>query len=198
MFSDCDLLLDGANVVAAVEDVDVEVFRGARREQAQLVHRLPAVADDRHVGRARRPRSCSPVQTWLELSVDLALVLNPAVERNDDRFFGMLDLEGRAVGLPAVRLLALEAVDDLLPEQAVLVVDAVAVARHAERRQRFQEAGCQPAQAAVAQAGVGLALQHLVEADAEAGQHLAAAAPPTRRLRQVVAQQRPIRNSIER
>ena len=45
-----DLLLDGANVIAPVEDLDVEVFRGAGREQAQPVHRLPQVADDRHVG----------------------------------------------------------------------------------------------------------------------------------------------------
>ena len=86
----------------------------------------------------------------------------------------MLDLERSAVGLPAVGLLALEAVDDLLLEQAVLVIDAVAVAGHAQRGQGFQEARGQTAEAAVAQPGVGFAVEHIVEVDAEPRQHLAA------------------------
>ena len=86
----------------------------------------------------------------------------------------MLDLEGSAVGLPAVRLLTLKAVDDLLPEQAEFVIDAVAEARHSERRHGLQKAGRQAPQAAVPQPGVDLALHHIVEADPKAGQHLAA------------------------
>ncbi len=45
-----DLLLDRTNVIAAIEDLDVEVFRGARGEQPQPVHGLAEIADDRHVG----------------------------------------------------------------------------------------------------------------------------------------------------
>ena len=114
------------------------------------------------------------VQVCCRLSFDVALAFDSAVERDVDRFFGMLNLERSAVGLPAVGFLALEAVEDLLAEQAVLVIDAVAEAGHAEGGQRFQEARRQTTQAAIAQAGIGLAVQHLVEADAEAGQHLAA------------------------
>ena len=102
----------------------------------------------------------------------------------------MLDLEGSAVGLPAVRLLALEAVEDLLPEQAVFVVDAVAEARHSERRHGLQKTGRQASQAAVPQAGVDLALHHIVEADTKAGQHLATQLLQAQ-VGQVVAQQAP-------
>ena len=90
-----------------------------------------------------------------------------------DGFFGMLDLEGSAVCLPAVGLLALEAVDDFLAEEAVLVIDAVAEAGHVRGGQGFQEAGRQSAQAAVAESGVGFAFQHFVEADFDSGEHLA-------------------------
>ncbi len=46
-----DLLLDGAAVVALVEELQVEVARRARRPQAQRVHRVGAVADDERVVR---------------------------------------------------------------------------------------------------------------------------------------------------
>ena len=58
--------------------------------------------------------------------------LNLTVQRNVDRFFEMLNLEGRAIDLPPVGLLALETVENFLPEQAVLVIDAVTEAGHAE------------------------------------------------------------------
>ncbi len=108
----------------------------------------------------------------------------------------MLDLERGSVGLPAVRLLALEAVEDLLLEQSVFVIDAVTEAGHAEGGQRFQEAGRQTPQAAVAQAGIVLAVEHFVEADAEAGQHLAAHVLHAQ-VRQVIAQ-RPAHQKFHR
>ncbi len=85
----------------------------------------------------------------------------------------MLDLEGSAVGLPAVRLLALEAVEDLLFEQSEFVVDAIAVARHSERCHGFLKTCSQTPQATIPQAGIDLAFHHIVEADTKAGQHLA-------------------------
>ena len=63
---------------------------------------------------------------------------------------------------PVVGLLDLVAVADLLTEHAVLVPQPVADRRDLERRQRVEETGGQPAQAAVAQPGVGLRLQKLV------------------------------------
>src|SRR6266702_7451014 len=57
---------------------------------------------------------------------------------------------------PVIRRLDLLAVDNLLTEHAVFVTDAVAEARNAERRHRIEEAGRQPAEAAVAERGVRL------------------------------------------
>ena len=181
-----DLLLDGANVVAAVEDLDVEVFRSTRREQPQPVHGLAEIADDRHVCRYA-DHDLLRIPNLFQAVFHFARPVDLAVQRDVDRFFRMLDLEWSAVGLPAVRLLALEAVEDLLPEQAVFVIDAVSEAGHTERRQRLQKARRQPAQAAVAEASVILALQHLIQADAEAGQHFAAHVFDAQ-VRQVVAQ----------
>ncbi len=130
------------------------------------VDRLPEVADDGHVGgNAQHDLVVDP--GLLQVAVGVALGIDAAVHGNADGFFGMLDLERRAIGLPAIRLLALEAVDDLLLEQAELVVDAVAVTGHAERGQRFQKAGGQTSQAAVAESGIGFAVENVVEADAE-------------------------------
>jgi hypothetical protein len=41
------------------------------------------------------------------------------------------------------------------------------------RRHRIEEAGRQPPEAAIAQAGVGFALKNVVEIDAESGEHFA-------------------------
>ena len=112
-----DLLFHGFEVIAAVEDVDVEIFGGARGEQAQPIHGLAEVADDRHVG--RNPEDDLVVDPGLlQIAVGVALGVDAAVHWDADRLFRMLDLEWRAIGFPAVGLLALEAVDDLLLEQA--------------------------------------------------------------------------------
>ena len=99
---------------------------------------------------------------------------DPSIQWNVDGLFGMLDLERSSVGLPAVRFLALEAVEDLLFKQAIFVIDTITEARHGQRRQRLQEASRQAAQTAVAQPGVALAVQDLVKTDAKARQHFAA------------------------
>ena len=60
-------------------------------------------------------------------------------------------------------MLDLAAFDDRLREHAVFVADAVAEGRQAQRGHRIQEARGQPAQAAVAQRGVGLVLLDVLE-----------------------------------
>ena len=67
----------------------------------------------------------------------------------------------------------LPAVLDHLAEQAVVVADAVAVGGDAERRHALHEAGGEPAEAAIAERGVGLELAQPVEVDAELAQRLA-------------------------
>src|SRR3954447_23142075 len=89
-----------------------------------------------------------------------------AVHRNDDGFIRALDIKRSAAGLPAIRLLVLVSVDDLLLEQAVLVVDAVPEAGHAERCELFEEAGSKASEAAVAQSGIEFSVEDFVEINA--------------------------------
>ena len=79
----------------------------------------------------------------------------------------MRELPRRAVGQPRVGLLDLRAVDEGLPEDAVLVADAVADGRDPHGRQRVDEAGGQPAEAAVAQARLDLGVAQGVQVDPE-------------------------------
>ena len=60
-------------------------------------------------------------------------------------------------------MLDLAAVDDRLREHAVFIAHAVAPRREFERCHRIEEAGGEPAEAAVAERGVGFALDELGE-----------------------------------
>ena len=86
------------------------------------------------------------------------------------------DREGRAcvdqpgLGLdPGVGLLALDAFGEVLPKEAVVVVEAHAVAGQPERGDGVEEARGEPAQAAVAERGLGLAVLHGGERGAVGG-----------------------------
>src|ERR1022692_4627504 len=90
-----NLLFDGADVISAIEDLNVEILRGAGAKQSQPVHGLSQVADDGHVrGYAHHDLRAKPA--LLQVRVRIAAGFNAAVQRNADRIFGMLDLEGRA------------------------------------------------------------------------------------------------------
>ncbi len=168
-----DLLFHGFHVVAGVEDLHVEVVRRPRGEEAEHVHRPAAVADDRIVvGHADQEPPVQPHRVVLAPAVHP--VLDAAVDGDQARLLGPLDRPGRREREPVVRLLRLLAVLDLLAEQAVLVVDAVAVAGHVERGQRIEEAGREPAQPAVAERGVALALFHVGEVGPEVSQRVPA------------------------
>ena len=152
-----DLVEHRAEELAAGELAEVEEVGRRRGPEPQRVDRLAAVADDRPVvGHAQQvdglPR---------DLADRPAFEPERAVERHlhglgRPRHFPRVGMEQ-----PVVGLLDLVAVADLLPEDAVLVPQAVADRRDLQRRQRVEEAGRQPAQAAVAQPGVGLRLQEL-------------------------------------
>ena len=83
------------------------------------------------------------------------------------RVLGVGDLPDVAAGQPVVRHLHLVAVHQLLAEQAVLVADGAAHGGQLQRGQGIQEAGGEPAQAAVAQAGLRLLLEHHRAVDAQ-------------------------------
>ena len=124
-----DLPFDRADVVAGVEDADVELVRRARGEEPQHVHGPPAVADDRHVVRhARSGSACRPIGDCSDRRASCC-VRDAAVHRDDARVSsGALDQPRRCRSQPVIGLLVLLAVHERLPEQAELVVDAVAEA----------------------------------------------------------------------
>ena len=105
-----------------------------------MLHRLAAVDDDLAVPRPRTT-CASGTET-----------VSP----------GRTTSHGSGRRQPRVRLLDLVAVREFLPEDAVVVPQAVADGRDLERRQRVDEARGQPAEPAVAQPGVRLRLQHLL------------------------------------
>ena len=79
---------------------------------------------------------------------------------------------GEPVASHGVGLLDLPAVDEGLPEDAVLVADAVADGRDPHGRQRVDEAGGEPAEAAVAQARLDLGVAQRVQVDPQTGHGL--------------------------
>src|SRR6202007_2933077 len=100
------------------------------REQPQVIDRPAAVAHDRNVGRhANDDPAVDPA--WHALAVTHA-----PVDRHTTRLIRALDLPGRAMGAPEVGLFFLIAVVNFLPEEAIVVINAVAIARHPESGQR--------------------------------------------------------------
>ena len=125
MFSRGDLLVDGAPVVAAVEDREIERLGRLGAPQAQRVGGVDAVAEDRRVvGHAIDHARRHPAHADAALLVGVALGV--AAELHVDGPLRPHHLPGIAEAQPLVGLLDLPAVDDLLLEDAELVADAVA------------------------------------------------------------------------
>ena len=141
-----------------------EVAVDLRVPEAQRVDRMVVVADDRHVVRHRHDRQRVLVDELQRAVLEL-LHIGIAVELDIDRLIRLAVLPGEAVLEPVVGDLDLVAVNDLLLKEAVLVADAAAVARQAVCCHRVDEAGREPAEAAVAEAGVRLLLVRLGEID---------------------------------
>jgi hypothetical protein len=111
-----------------------------------------------------------------------------AAEPHPAALVGLGNLPGPAALEPFVGDLHLPAALDQLVEDAELVADAVAHRRYLQAGQRLQEAGRQPAQAAVPQARLLLHRQDLLDiAHAEAAQGLAGGVADAQH-QQVVAQ----------
>ena len=197
-FSDDDLLLDRAVVVAAVEGGEVERLGRFRLPQPQRVRGVVAVAEDRRVVRHAVDDACSGTQRTRRRPCSSTLVLGVAAELHLLRPLRPRDLPRIAEAQPLVGALDLPAVDDLLMKDAELVADAVAERRDLQRRQRIDETGREPAEAAVAEARLVFLLQQLVEVQAELGDRLRALRRRCRGLRRLLPRCGPIRNSAER
>ena len=165
------LLLDGADVVAGVEHLEVELVGGAGAPQPHRRHRVVAVAHDgRVVGDAEHALAIDPADA--ESALPVGHHGGMAAELDGERELGAGDLPGIAEPEPLVGSLDLLAVADHLVEAAELVADAVPEGGEADGGHGVEEAGGEAPQAAVAEAGVDLDLEHLLEPDVEPGQRL--------------------------
>ncbi|MNM92764.1 hypothetical protein D3C81_1051080 [compost metagenome] len=182
-------LVHRAQVIAPVEGVEVERLGGLRAPQPQRVDRVDPVAEDRRVERHPHHRLGRHPAHAVAAPV-VGVVLGMPAEAHLHRPFGALNLPRIAVAQPGVGALHLHAVDDALVKDAVLVADAVAQRRNLQRGQRIHEAGRQPAQAAVAEAGFLLLREDVVEVQVERG-HGAAHRLHDAEVDEVVAQVRP-------
>src|SRR5208283_2291953 len=135
--------------VAGVEGVELEWIGRARRPQAQGVDVLAAPIDDRGVVANRLDRfgRLPDVPSALVVAVDH---IDPAAEANRVIVFEALELPRIAVGQPVFGSLLLPPSPDDLPEQAIVVSDAVAVRGDLEGRHAVHETGGETAKAAVA------------------------------------------------
>lgn len=152
-------------VVTGVEDLQVELVGGPGAPQPQRVDdAVPVSGDHVVVGDALDVPGGDPPGPLAALVVGVALGV-PA-EVHLDGTLGVRELPRVTEAEPRVGQLDLTVVDEGLAEDAVLVADAVSDARHVHRRQRVDEAGRQPAEAAVAETRLDLLGHEGVDVDA--------------------------------
>ena len=163
-------LLHGLGVLAAVEVQHVDLRHGLGGPGAQEVDLGAVVAH--HGDVVGHGLHGLVVQVAEHHAPALLGHLHAAAEVHLHGVLGMGDLPDVALGQPVVRHLHLIAVHQLLAEQAVLIADGAAHGGQLQRGQAVQEAGRQAAQAAVAQAGLRLFLEHHGAVDAQLVQGL--------------------------
>ena len=162
------LLLHRGGVVALVEIAEVEFFVRPRGPEPQRVHVPHTVAGDRDVvGHAEHRVRADPA--------DPPFAVAPEVDRDD--VLGAGELPRVAETQPVVRLLDLRAFAEDLPEDAVLVPQAVPHRRVAEGGERVEEARGEPSEASVPEPGVHLEVDDLVPVEPQLPERL-----PARRL----------------
>ena len=152
------LLVDAQEPPGLVGVVGVE-------EAREGVGHVVLVEADAALGRARRVlhvEEVQPVGHAVLVAGDLDVVHargeGPKAKGHRE---GPAGVDAPGLGLDAgVGLLALDALGEVLAEEAVVVVEAHAVARQAERGDGVEEARGEPAQAAVAEGGLRLAVLH--------------------------------------
>jgi hypothetical protein len=163
---------DGFGVAAGIEVLEIELVGGRRRPQPQGVDRAVLVAGYRHVvGHRQHVVGVQPAPAHFAVASHEAFGAPAVLDALG--VFGPLQLPQVAAAQPVVRLLDLIAVFDALAEHAVGVADAVADHRQAQGGATVHETGRQPAETAVAQTGVVLALGQLFQGQPHIVQGLA-------------------------
>ena len=105
------------------------------------------------------------VDDLVERATVLVVGFDMAAETDLDRLVRTADLPRVPVAQPFVGVLDLASVDDILLEEAIAVTHAVAVASYALVCHGVEEAGCQTAETAISQSGIGLLLLKLRKVD---------------------------------
>ena len=152
----------GGHPVAPVERFQVEFPNRPGGPKAQRVRPAPAPAGHRCVvtdgqhGFRRRPGSAGTIGAHGPAEVDSVARLRP------------FELPGTGLAQPVLRLLDLPAVLERLPEQSVVVANAVAAGGETHGRHGVEEAGGETPEAAVAERGVRLVGEERAVVDAEA------------------------------
>ncbi len=159
-------------ITAGAEFVEVEFVGGGGLPQAQGVDRAIAVAGDRHVvGNGEHVGGVDPARA--RDAGGVAEMLDAPAKVHAAGELGTLDFPRVAGAQPVVGLLLLITVLDALAEHAVFVANAITHDRQLKGGAAVHETGGQAAEAAVAQAGVGLLLDDLFQRVAEALQRFA-------------------------
>ena len=147
----------GADEIAAAEFLEVEEIGRAGGPEPERVDGLAPVAHHRAIVRdadqAGRPAD--------DCAQAAAVHLERAVQPDFHLLVRACDFPGVRPAQPVVRLFALPAVLDGLPEDAVFVAQPVAHGRELHRGHGVKEAGRQAPQPSIAQAGVGLLFEQL-------------------------------------
>ena len=185
-----------ADEITVAELLKIEVIRRRRGPQAERVDGLAAVAHHGTIegnadqaGRLVQESRCKAAAAHLERAVQLDLDLLTAGGRPPTG-------PGGAASCPAARAASRLWID--LFEHAVFVAQAVAHRGKLHRGHRIQEAGRQPAEPAVAQAGVGLLFEQSEPVDVLCLRTALFTTGSSRRFVTLLASERPMRNSIER
>ena len=144
------LVPNGFLVAAAVERFEIEFLRRSRLPKPQKIHSVGSIAGNRNVvgdpdkllpAHPARDVVATVVEDIFYVSVDLEF---PWLLRSDD-------FPRCSVLHPCVGQFDLIAIAEFLPEEPVLVMNAVADRWKIERRQRVQEARGESAETAIAQ-----------------------------------------------
>ena len=164
------LLFHGPHIVAAVKELHVElvVFSLPHTQQADA---LAVLAGNAHIIGHGGDGGIVLVAHGVVLVVPLLLDVAAKVDLHRAFRHGLQP--NAAAGQPGVGQLGLPAVHQLLAEQAVFIPQGVAHSGVSLGGQAVHKAGGQAAQAAVAQARVGLLLVEVVQLDIKSGQRLA-------------------------
>src|SRR5262249_37717772 len=146
--------IEGADMVAAVESIELERIKRAGAPQAERIDALGTPADDRRVIGDGEDDLARPPGMLHRTGLARRRLDAPA----EPDFIGALltlELPGVAVQQPVLRQLDLPSLHDLLAEEPVVVADAIAEGRYVQRGHALHEASRQPSQAAVAERRVG-------------------------------------------